>query len=278
MTTEPSLSARFWGVRGSCPTPGAHTARYGGNSSCVEVRCGNHILIFDAGSGLRGLGQALLRDDKATRIDIILSHCHLDHVIGLPYFAPLHRQGVEIRFWAGNLPPQMALKEVVQRLISFPLFPLAVDAFKAQLRFQDFEPGDVLKPYDDVILRTALLRHPGGSVGFRLDYAGRSFAYLTDTESGDPAADARLVALAKDADLIVCDATFTDKELPARRGWGHSSWQQSLALAQQAAAKRVALFHHDPEHSDELLDQIAAEAEAIHPGAIVAREGLCLKF
>ncbi|HTJ01389.1 MAG TPA: MBL fold metallo-hydrolase [Methylovirgula sp.] len=255
-----------------------YTARYGGNSACIEVRCGGHVLIFDAGSGLRGLGQALLRDATATRIDIILSHCHLDHVIGLPYFAPLHRQGVEIRFWAGNLPPQMALKEVVQRLISFPLSPLAIETFQAHLQFQDFEPGDVLKPYDGVTLQTALLRHPGGSVGFRLDYAGRAFAYLTDTESGDPAVDARLVALAKDADLVVCDATFTDKELPARRGWGHSSWQQSLALAQQAAAKRVALFHHDPEHSDDLLDQIAAEAEAIHPGTIVAREGLCLKF
>lgn len=273
---------RFWGVRGSFPTPGPHTARYGGNSACIEVRCGAHILIFDAGSGIRALGHALMREDlmlgRAQRIDIILSHCHLDHVIGLPYFAPLHRAGIEIRLWGGNLLPELALRDVVQRLIGFPLFPLTLDSFKAQLRFEDFRPGDVLQPCEGAMLKTALLRHPGGSVGFRLEFGGRVFAYLTDTETGDAAGDAALMALAKDADLAVCDATFTDKELPARRGWGHSSWQQSVALAKQAAAKRVALFHHDPEHGDDFLDHIAAEAAAVHSGAFVAREGLCLEL
>jgi phosphoribosyl 1,2-cyclic phosphodiesterase len=273
---ESLMSIRFWGVRGSIPSPGANTIRYGGNTSCVEVRCGDDILIFDAGSGIRPLGETLVRETKAADIDIFLSHYHIDHLVGLPFFAPLLNDGVRIRLWAGNPQPNCGVKDAVNRLMSFPLFPIGIETFKGMVEFHDFRAGDLLKPRAGVSLRTAPLRHPGGATGYRLDYAGRSVAYLTDTEYGDASIDKGIVALAKDADLMIIDATYTDEELPSHKDWGHSSWRQCVRLADAAGAKRLCLFHHDPDHDDNFMDAIAGAATAARPGTIVAREGLCI--
>lgn len=274
--SETSISVRFWGVRGSIPTPGAATARYGGNTACVEVRCGEDLLIFDAGSGIRLLGDALMHEQELREIDILFSHCHIDHLIGLPFFAPLMEGRSQLRFWGGNLQPRASLKEAVHRLMSFPLFPIDLGMLKARVSFNEFRPGDGIELHPGIHLRTALLRHPGGSIGFRLDYAERSLAYMTDAECGEPVDEAAMVALAKDADLMICDATYTDTELTTRQGWGHSSWQQSVRLAQAAGAKRLCLFHHDPDHDDDALDRIGAAASEACPGAFMAREGLLI--
>jgi phosphoribosyl 1,2-cyclic phosphodiesterase len=272
--SSPSISVRFWGVRGSFPCSGPETARYGGHTSCVEFRCGEHILIFDAGTGLRPLGQALLHDGKIGETDIFLSHGHLDHVMGLPFFAPLLRRGGRVRLWGGNFETIGGTKAAISRLTGFPLFPIGLDAFPGTLEFSDFRAGDSLTPRPGIRLRTALLHHPGGSVGYRIDYAGRSVAYLTDDESGDGPADPAMLALAKAADLVIVDAMYTDAELPARRGWGHSSWQQGVRFADAAGAKRLCLFHHDPDRGDRALGEIAAAAEGARPGTVVAQEGL----
>ena len=271
------MLVRFWGVRGSVPCPGPGTARYGGNTACVEVRCGDHLVVFDAGTGLRLLGNSL---DRAAGVqaDIFLSHCHIDHIAGLPFFAPAYRPATQLRVWAGNLLPDRALSQVARTVMSEPLFPGAGGIFKADITFRDFHAGQVLQPDAAITVRTAPLNHPGGATGYRLEFGNRAIAYVTDTEHQPGKLDAHVVALAKDVDLMIYDCNFTDEEFAARAGWGHSTWQEGLRILAAAGAKRLAIFHHDPGHDDIFLDAVQAQAKARHPGAIVATEGLTLQI
>jgi phosphoribosyl 1,2-cyclic phosphodiesterase len=271
-----SMRVRFWGVRGSIACPGPDTIRYGGNTPCIEVRCGERIIIFDAGTGLRGLGNALVRDKQCLDVDIFLTHCHLDHVIGVPFFAPFFSDGYRIRVWAGNLLPAESVERVVRKMMSSPLFPVRLEIFKAAIEFHDFRCDDILRPYDDVVLRTAALDHPDGACGYRLEYGGRAFALISDTEGFPGKRDSELVSLAREADLIVYDATFTEEEIASRSRWGHSTWARGIRLADEAGAKQLCLFHHDPSHDDEFMDTLAAEANDARPGTITAREGLII--
>jgi phosphoribosyl 1,2-cyclic phosphodiesterase len=268
-----SMRVRFWGVRGSIACPGPATVRYGGNTPCIEVRCGDRVLIFDAGTGLRPLGLELLKDESLRNVDIFITHCHLDHVAGLPFFEPLFREGYVVRVWAGNLMPSNSIERVVQMLMSPPLFPVQMDVFKAKIEFHDFRSGDVLRPYDDVILRTAPLDHPDGTNGYRLEYNGRAFALLSDTEGFPGKCDTELVSLARHADLAIYDATFTEEEVACRIGWGHSTWKRGIRLANEAKIKQLCLFHHDPSHDDDFMDGLAAKAKDARDGTIIAREG-----
>ncbi len=273
-TPAAALSVRFWGVRGSIACPGPATLRYGGNTPCVEVRCGDHTLILDAGTGIRPLGNALVQAANTSDFDIFLSHGHIDHVIGLPFFAPLFVEDQVVRVWAGNLQPAGGVREAVRKLMSFPFFPLQVDALHAELEFHDFRAGETLTPRPGIILRTAALNHPGGAIGYRIEYGGRSIAYITDIELGDGPIDPGLLELTKGAALVILDTTYTDEELPSHVGWGHSTWEQGLRLVKAAGAGKLCLFHHDADHDDAFMDRVAAAAEAARPGTIVAREGL----
>ena len=271
------MLVRFWGVRGSIPCPGHGTARYGGNTACVEVRCGDHLVVFDAGTGLRPLGNSL---DQAAGVqaDIFLSHCHIDHIAGLPFFAPAYRPATQLRVWAGNLLPERALSQVARTVMSEPLFPGAGGIFKANITFRDFHAGQVLRPGADITVRTAPLNHPGRATGYRLEFGNRAIAYVTDTEHRPGKLDAHVVTLANGADLVIYDCNFTDEEFPTRTGWGHSTWQEGLRILGAAGAKRLAIFHHDPDHDDAFLDGVKAQATARDPGAIVAAEGLTLQI
>ena len=273
-TSASSISVRFWGVRGSIACPGPTTSRYGGNTPCVEVSCGPHTLIFDAGTGIRQLGNALTGAANTSDFDIFLSHGHIDHVVGLPFFAPLFVEGQVVRVWAGSLQPTGGVEKAVRKLMSFPFFPLQVDALHAKLEFHDFHAGDVINPRPGVTLRTALLNHPGGAIGYRIEYGGRVVAYVTDIELGDGPIDPALLALTQDAALVILDTTYTDEELQSHIGWGHSTWQQGIRLANAAKAGRLCLFHHDPDHDDSFMDKTKTAAEAARPGTIVASEGL----
>lgn len=273
-----SMTVRFWGVRGSIPCPGSDTLRYGGNTSCVEVRCGSHLLIFDAGSGLRHLGNAAADTYGSKDADLFFSHCHIDHVIGLPFFSPIFDEHSHIRLWAGDLQASGGLKSAIDKLMSFPLFPIGTDTARGIAAFNDFKRGDVLTPQDGIVIRTAMLDHPGGATGYRIEYKGNAICYITDNDLGHNVTDPALLALAKDAALVITDATYSDAELPAHVGWGHSSWQQALRFADVANVKTLCLFHHDPEHSDAEMDEIAAQANKIRAGTIVAREGLTIEI
>ena len=199
-------------------------------------------------------------------------------MIGLPFFAPLFVEDQTVRVWAGCLQPAGGVEKAVRKLMSFPFFPLQVDALHAKLEFNDFRAGDVINPRAGVTLRTAPLNHPGGAVGYRIEYGGQSVAYVTDVELGDGPIDPALLALTRDAALLILDTTYTDEELPSHAGWGHSSWQQGIRLANAAGAGRLCLFHHDAEHDDDVMDKIASAAVAARPSTIVAREGLQIKL
>lgn len=267
------MRVRFWGVRGSIACPGPSTIRYGGNTPCVEVRCGEHVLVFDAGTGLRPLGHELVKDKSIRHVDIFITHCHLDHVVGLPFFAPLFRKSYRVRVWAGNLLPANSIERVMRMLMSSPLFPIQIEIFKAAIEFHDFRSGDILRPHENVVLRTAPLDHPDGSNGYRLEYGGRTFALVSDTEGFPGKCDNELLSLADHADLAVYDATYTEDEIVSRNGWGHSTWLRGIRLAEKANVKHLCLFHHDPSHDDDFMDTLAAEANDVRAGTVTAREG-----
>jgi phosphoribosyl 1,2-cyclic phosphodiesterase len=278
LSGTPPISVRFWGVRGSVACPGPGTSRYGGNTPCVEIRCGEHVFIFDAGTGIRPLGNMLVQSGATAGFDILLSHCHVDHIVGLPFFAPLFANNQIVRIWAGNLQPTCSIESTVRKIMSFPLFPLQIEALQATVEFRDFRAGDPIKLRAGVNVHTARLHHPGGATGYRIEHDGRSVAYITDVEIGHGPIDPALLALAKDVDLLILDTTYTDDELPSHVGWGHSSWQQGIRLANMAAVGRLCLFHHDPEHDDRFMDAIATAAAAARPGTFVASEGLHLEL
>jgi phosphoribosyl 1,2-cyclic phosphodiesterase len=274
---------RFWGVRGSVTCPGPATVRYGGNTACVEVRCGDRLVILDAGSGLRPLGLGLTKGGDAfgrtpLDADIFLSHCHLDHVWGLPFFQPAYEPGTRLRLWAGHLLPDHTLAETIARLVGHPLFPGGGDFFRADITFRDFRCGETLTPHPGLTLRTGPLQHPGNGTGYRLEHGGATLAYVTDTEHRPGQLDPAVLALAANADLMIYDCTYTDAEYSAHAGRGHSTWQHGVRLADAAGVKRLAIFHHDPAHDDSTLDRIAREAEAMRPGTLVAAEGLTLRL
>ena len=268
------FSVRFWGVRGSIACSGPRTARYGGNTSSLEVRCGERMLLFDAGTGIRYLGRAL--DEVRMDADIYFTHTHFDHVCGLPFFRPLFQPQNRFRLWAGHLSGAMTLKRVLAEFMMSPLFPVPPEVFKSTLEYRDFNAGETL-PAGDVKIRTARLNHPDGATGYRIEYDGRSFCYVTDTEHVPGSPDRNVLDLIAGADLVVYDCMYTDDEYRRYVGWGHSTWQEGVRLCKQAGVKRLAVFHHDPEHDDDMLDGIAREVEKLIPGSVVAHEGLVLE-
>ena len=272
------VAVRFWGVRGSIACPDRCVTRYGGNTSCVEVRCGDNLLILDGGSGIRQLGKALLEQQAPIEADVLLTHCHIDHVCGLPFFAPCYLPSSRLRLWAGNLNPPDGLVRALRQMMSDPLFPTSLENFKAHVEFRDFRAGEVLMPRPDVTVRTAALNHPGGSTGYRIEYGAHALAYITDTEHHPGVLDPQVMALAQGVDLMVYDSNYTDEEWPSHIGWGHSTWQQGVRLAVAAQAKQLVIFHHDPDHTDDVLDRVAEEARRLLPNAIVAAEGMILRL
>lgn len=277
MNDAANFSVRFWGVRGSIACPGHATLRYGGNTACIEVRCGNDLIILDAGTGLRDLGLEL-QPLGPINADILLSHTHFDHIVGLPFFTPAYTPGNTFRVFAGHLLPTTTLRSVVNRMMASPLFPVPIDMLHSDLSFIDFHAGETLSLRPGIEVRTAPLNHPDHATGYRIAYRGRSLCYVTDTEHRPDGLDEKIIALVKDADLLIYDSTYTDDEYARFRGWGHSTWQEGARLAERAGVGQLVIFHHDPSHDDAFMDRVGAESEAMRPGTLVAREGMVLRL
>ena len=233
------FTVKFWGVRGSIACPGEATVRYGGNTSCLEVCCGDQRLIFDAGTGLRPLGNVLGDGGAPLKGDIFLSHTHFDHICGIPFFKPFYVKGNKFRVWAGHLLPKFTLQQVLANMMVEPLFPVPPEIFELQVDYRDFRAGDELNPFKGVVIRTAPLNHPDRATGFRVEYGGRSLCYITDTGHIEGQRDEALVAFVRGGDMMIYDSTYTDEEFPCFRDYGHSTWQEGVRSPAGSRSRRT---------------------------------------
>jgi phosphoribosyl 1,2-cyclic phosphodiesterase len=233
-------------------------------------------ILLDAGTGLRLAGKALMQRRQQVDHTILLSHTHWDHIGGFPFFEPAYRDEHSVRVVACHLPTPGALEEVFSEQMSSLTFPLPLRALRARVTFEQREAGSVFEAKGGFVVRTAPLRHPGGATAYRLEHDGRAVCYVTDTEHTPGTLDPNVLALVRDANLLIYDSTYDDSQFPAKAGWGHSTWQEALRIAEAAGVQRVALFHHDPEHDDCVLEAIEDLATARFAGAMLAREGMLL--
>lgn len=271
-----SLALRFWGVRGSIACPSSSHVRYGGNTSCLEVSAGDHTIILDAGTGIRSLGHSILaRNLKSAHL--LLTHSHWDHINGFPFFGPGFNKGYEFQVMAGHLKND-SIYEVLAGQMMQPTFPVPLEAMQAHLGFEDFSAGDTFKIGSQVVVKTTPLNHPNGATGYRIEFGGKSLCYITDTEHVPGKPDQKILALIEGADLVVYDSTYTEEEFPAKVGWGHSTWEEAVSLCKAANVKQLSIFHHDPEHDDEFMDEVARAARERWQGATVAKEGMIVEL
>ena len=261
----------IWGCRGSLAAPGRNTVRYGGNTSCVEVRLEDgSFVVLDAGTGLRPLGEHV-EAEAPPRVHILLTHLHLDHLEGLGFFLPVWNPDMELHLW-GPSSPTRTLEGRIARYLSPPLFPIDLSDVPAKLHFHDVPDEDW--ELCGLTLRAQRVSHPGPTVGYRIENGGASVAYVPDHE---PALGVALEDLAPDwtpgyelaagADVLLHDAQFTEREYSERVGWGHSSVAHAVTFAQRAEVGRLVLFHHDPWRSDEELEELGARAQALWNGS-----------
>lgn len=270
---EMALKLKFWGVRGSiaCATP--EHMKYGGNTSCIEVWAGDHCFVLDAGTGLRGFGNDLAKNGECVS-HMLFTHTHWDHINGFPFFAPAYNPANSFIIMAGHLDDDGGIQDVLSTQMNNPVFPVPLNAMQSSRDYQDFEAGDSFQLFDGVRIKTAPLNHPNGATGYRIEHGGRSAVYITDTEHVPGKPDENILGLIDGADVVIYDSTYTEEEFPSKTGWGHSTWNEGMRLCQEANAKQLAIFHHEPDHTDDFMDKLAAEAADAWDGNIVCREGM----
>ncbi|HUI25853.1 MAG TPA: MBL fold metallo-hydrolase [Candidatus Kryptonia bacterium] len=284
MTSPPALWVRFWGVRGSYPAPGPTTAEVGGNSSCVEISTNEHTLIFDAGTGIIGLGRELVRRPGTPSAHIFLSHLHHDHIEGLRFFAPVYSPEWRCHIYGNGSGPK-TLERLLARTMTPHLFPVALSQLPAKLSIRVLRERERLRfdgEHPIVVLARFSRAHPKvGVTMYRITYGGRSVVYATDIESPKGGLE-DVVAFAHGADVLIHDAQYTDAEYHGghlnKAGWGHSTVRMAAEAARAAKVKQLILYHHDPEHDDAEVHRLEQLARSIFPRSRAASEGLELRL
>lgn len=271
------MKITFWGVRGSIPTPGKQTVRYGGNTPCLEVRLDDdELIILDAGSGIRNFGEDLINNGESLNAHLLITHPHWDHIQGFPFFKPAFISGNELTIFATER-PEKSLAEVISEQMNRIYFPVQLHELKAKIHFKPIKDEGTIK-LPACTVHTIYVNHPGFTVGYRLESKGKSFVYISDNEpydrqlgaylsnfeplvkqrfestEGDP--NRRIFDFCRGADVLVHDATYTPEEYIDRVGWGHSHYLFTLRVAAEAGVKKLILFHHDPAHDDDKVDDI----------------------
>jgi phosphoribosyl 1,2-cyclic phosphodiesterase len=270
------IRLKFWGVRGSTPTPQLENLGYGGNTSCLELRLpDDQSIIFDAGSGLRNLGATLFKEANGAKLDlkVFLTHFHWDHIQGIPFFAPLFQPGNRVTFHSHC---NGSLEEVLEGQMARPYFPIDLASVAAKREFVDLDSQAV--SFSGITIRPFPLNHPQGAVGYRIEAGKTVIVYATDLEHGHPKLDSVLRDHAAGADLLIYDAQYTPANYEKYRGWGHSTWAEGVRVARDAGARQLLLFHHDPAHSDAVLEGIGEIARQSFDAVAPAREGWVLDF
>lgn len=276
------MRARVWGCRGSLAAPGAETVRYGGNTSCVEVRLDDDtLLILDAGTGIRSLGLRVVEELPRT-VHVLLTHLHIDHIEGLAFFGPLWRPDVDLHVW-GPPSPLRSLERRIARYLSPPLFPIHLHDIPSKPKFHDVPDEDW--KLGGALVRARPVSHRGPTVGYRISENGQTLAYIPDHEPAlgvdleqvEPKRVSGFV-LAEGADVLFHDSQYTEDEYPTRRAWGHSSVAHTVNFALLAKARNLVMFHHDPSHSDDQLEGHRKRAKELwgnhNDAPILAREGM----
>jgi phosphoribosyl 1,2-cyclic phosphodiesterase len=261
------MRVTFWGTRGSVPTPGPTTVRYGGNTACVEVRTqAGTFFVFDSGTGIRELGLHLMRQGQPVQAHLMLGHTHWDHISGFPFFTPVFARGNQVTIY-GARDLDRSLRDVLAGQMHYTYFPVPLGDLQADITFTELEEGSL--QVRDATIRTHYLNHTAVCLGYRVEADGVSVAYITDHEPYGPVnddngfvhgGDRRLVEFVRGVDLLIQDAQYTPEEYRERRGWGHGSTDYVTDVAMGAAVHRLALFHHEPTHADDEVDRMVAYA------------------
>lgn len=268
------MKVKFWGVRGSIPTPWIEAMGVGGNTSCVQVITdGEHLLILDSGTGIRLLGNELIAQKQHTnRIGhILLSHTHWDHIQGFPFFTPAFIPGNQFNIYGAGKAEER-LEDVLKGQMSYQYFPVELESMGAIINFVELQE-ETIHIEGKIAVTTMAFNHPGGVYGFRIEYQNQVVVYATDMEYTVETLDPRLVAFAKGADVFIFDSQYTIDELKTKTGWGHSTPDVAAYIAREAGVKRLMLFHHEPLHSDQKLTEMEAHAREIFAESYLAREG-----
>lgn len=298
---EKQFNLTFWGVRGGYPKPGPSTIKYGGNTTCIEINADQHRIMIDAGTGAIGLGQKIIEEHLASgdpiNLILLLTHTHHDHTQGLPFFFPTRHPASTIHIFGPHLGDNQ-FEDILRREMSPPVFPLGLEELYSKRTLSYIRHGDLivlnnndpsptlyslgeypedLDPEAVIIRANHGYNHPQhGIFFFRVEYGGHSLVIATDTE-GYVGGDRKLIALAKEADLLVHDAEYDSHEYaddtPVRQGFGHSTWNMAVEVAQAAAVKKLVLTHHSPGHDDAYLEQMLAKTQEHFPNTILAKEG-----
>ncbi|MEW6730139.1 MAG: MBL fold metallo-hydrolase [Acidobacteriota bacterium] len=269
-----NIRVKLWGVRGSLPAPGPLTQRFGGNTSCVEMRCGDQLFIFDAGSGIRELGAEMMKS-MPIHARMFFTHYHWDHVLGFPFFVPAYVPGNEFDIY-GEKKRGLSPRQILAGQMSFPYFPVTLEAMRAKLTFHTIKPSQLLK-FDEVTIKTHRLNHPFDAMGYRVEYRGSAVAYITDYEHFDHT-DEPLVEFVRGVDAMIYDSAFSDAEYVTKHGWGHSTWEEGIKLAKASDVKMLIISHHEPAHDDTHMRQVEQLARRVHRNICVAREKIELWF
>jgi phosphoribosyl 1,2-cyclic phosphodiesterase len=270
---EHRVRIRFWGVRGSTPTPQIENLTFGGNTSCVEVRtASNHSIVLDAGSGIRNLGQCLMKEANGSPVEVnlFLTHFHWDHIQGLPFFAPIYGPANQVSFYTGV--QGRSLQETLEGQMAKPYFPVDFDQVAALRRFNSIEPDGHVNCGPMKIIPFPL-NHPQQATGYRIEVDGLAIVYATDYEHGNAVLDETLRRHADRADILICDAQYSPDEYQSHKGWGHSTWLNAVHVARDCRARQLFLFHHDPTHDDQRMMRITEDSRMQFENTTAAWEG-----
>lgn len=262
MVIKNGTTIQFWGVRGSIPVPGPGTVRYGGNTTCVEIRSGTDLILLDAGTGLRALGKSLLAEfpRKTLNLNLLISHTHWDHIQGLPFFAPLFESRCRLRIF-GIAGARSEIAGALNGQMKKPFFPVAFTDLPSQIEIAEISgPNFVL---GTTSVRALRANHPGLCAGYRLTTPGGEVCFFPDTEPRAGVADQAFLDFVRAADVLILDSQYDRAEFQRRTGWGHGCVDQSVALALAAGVKKLVLFHHDPDHDDKKIDALLRHARQL---------------
>lgn len=267
---ENNITVTFFGTRGSTPVSGKEYMEYGGNTTCIALETDSRLTVLDCGTGMQSLQKEYFEGKGYKEADIFISHIHWDHVQGIPFFSPFFNKECRFRLY-GECRKGMTFQEQIESILTSPMFPVKAEALLADMGYRDVECGRTIEtPFYSV--DTVRLNHPNICTGYCFHIAGKKICSIIDCEN----AGEEIHRFAMDSDLLMLDAQYTDEEYPAKRGWGHSSYESCLSFARECRAKKAALVHHDPFRNDRMLKELQETAEEILPGTVFAYDGMKL--